>query len=1021
MQKIMLKFLIPLTIVVAAGMLIVFYFHQQGAQQPKAVKGVLDLRGYQFSGNEPVGLDGEWQFLPDKLVNSNQFDAFESYFVKVPSLWNDYEIKGEKLPKYLSGTYRLKIKVNDSNKIYGIKTNNIRMSNTIYMNGKMIGKSGIAKEDASYVPNNFPYVTYFTPGKKEIELLIHVANYDYALGGGILGSIFLGDQESIGKLREKSLIYDWVTIAAFFTMFIYFLGTYLHAKISVDQLYFSLFCLATILYSASHGEKVIGNIFPSIPYGLFERIQSVSSILIGLFMLLYFFHALKPFARKKTVNILFIIGIILTGTALLPVQFNSYLQNIYSLYIFSVLIYIIIIQITAAMKRSIGAGYLIFSTITIFIYFIVGTMNVLTNLELYFLPPLFPFICLLMLSLFISHRFTDSFLKKEELSNALMRVDKMKDEFLAKTSHEFRTPLHGIIAITQSMLDKDEPAVTTEQKEKASMIIGIAKRLSHLVNDILDFSKLKEGELKLVIVPVDLFAVTLVVVETFTYIIDKDVKIENHIKRGQFVLGDEERLRQILYNLIDNAVKYTNHGKIEIFSHEHKDHLTIEVRDTGSGIPPENIATLFEPFQQFEHSIGGIGLGLSVTKELVNLQGGEITVQSVLGEGTTFSITLPKAPSIDSPERQMNSVYDKQGLSVHLSLPYVLENKGKKKIIIVDDDHVNLKVLIDTLMNEDYFIIAIDNGKAVFEQLGRHPDVDLVILDIMMPGMSGYEVCQQLRKSYSPADLPVLMLTAAIRPEDMIAAFQSGANDFLHKPLDSSELKTRIRNLLLMKESAEIATKMEVAFLQAQIKPHFIYNVLNSILSLSYLDLDKARLMITDFANFLRGSFSFENTNKLVPLEKELSLIQSYINIHCTRFPDQLEWEVIFEDSINGLIPPLILQPLIENAILHGLKGKDRDGKVKLVIKKEDNMAIFQITDNGKGIPENRLKQILNEDQRLEQGVGILNIAKRLRYYEKASIHIESQENRGTTVVIRFPLFIDKKVVTPVAQNSISG
>ncbi|WP_249664041.1 PleD family two-component system response regulator, partial [Lysinibacillus sp. D4B1_S16] len=124
--------------------------------------------------------------------------------------------------------------------------------------------------------------------------------------------------------------------------------------------------------------------------------------------------------------------------------------------------------------------------------------------------------------------------------------------------------------------------------------------------------------------------------------------------------------------------------------------------------------------------------------------------------------------------------------------------------------------LIDILEKEHYAIIAVDDGRQVFEQLTLHPDIDLLILDIMMPNLSGYEVCQQIRKNYSSAELPILMLTAAIRPEDLLAAFQSGANDFLHKPLDTAELKTRVRNLILLKESAETAIKMETAFLQGQ-------------------------------------------------------------------------------------------------------------------------------------------------------------------------------------------------------------
>jgi len=960
---------------------------------PKAVNGVLDLRNYNISESKPIEMNGEWEFVPNKLLNAQEFAEQQSHHVQVPSLWTKYDLEGKKIPKYTSGTYRLRILINDSKEILGIKTTNIRMSNAIYMDGKLIGKSGIPAEVSDYIAHNTPYVSYFSPSGEEIEMIVHVANFDYASGGGILGSIFIGDQESIGKLRENSLAYDWITIAAFSAMFIYFLGSYLHARVGGAQLFFSLFCFANVLYAVSHGEKVFLAMLPSTPYALFERIQSVSSIWIGLFMFAFFAISLKPFANKRVIKFLYILGILLTGSALLPVKINSGLQIYYSLYIFLILAYVIYLQVIAISKRAVGASYLLFSTFTIFIYFTVGTLNVTTNYAINSIPPLLPFICLTMLSLYISNRFMDSFLKKEELSNALLRVDKLKDGFLAKTSHEFRTPLHGIIAISESMLEDRKFSLSDDQEEKMGLIVGIAKRLSNLVNDILDFSKLKEGDLRVHITSVDLFAITHVVVETFSYMIDKDVRVVNHIQRGQFVLADEERLRQILYNLIDNAVKFTIRGKVEINCYEQEENIVIEVSDTGIGIAPDNLKFIFEPFRQYSNSSEGTGLGLSVTKELVHIQGGTITVDSTVNKGTTFSVTLPKATHFN----------DTMPHPFSLPIPTIMENKGGKKVIIADDDHVNLKVLIDTLVTEDYHIIAVDSGQEVLEQIKKHPDVDLVILDIMMPKLSGYEVCQQLRKSYLLSELPVLMLTAAVRPEDMIAAFQTGANDFLHKPLDTSELKTRIRNLLLMKESSENAVKMEVAFLQAQIKPHFIFNVLNSILSLSYIDLDKARVMITDFANFMRGSFSFENTHSLVPLEKELSLIQSYVNIQRTRFPEKLVWEVQVEESLQCLIPPLLLQPLVENAIIHGLKMKEDQGTVKLIVNREKEMVVFRITDNGTGMSENRLQQIWNIEKNSRRGVGLQNIEKRLKYFEGASIYISSEENKGTIVELRFP------------------
>lgn len=193
------------------------------------------------------------------------------------------------------------------------------------------------------------------------------------------------------------------------------------------------------------------------------------------------------------------------------------------------------------------------------------------------------------------------------------------------------------MAISQSMLTSTKKAsLTVEQKEQVSLMFNISERLSHLVNDILDFSKLKENELTLRITTVDLFAVTHMIVGVLSYTLSKDVKIINRIKRGHFVQADEDRLRQILYNLLHNAVKYTNKGQIEISCYEEQSFVTIQVKDTGCGIAPEDLKVIFKSFQQLEHSVAGTGLGLHVTKELVERQGGKIDVESTVGKGTSF-------------------------------------------------------------------------------------------------------------------------------------------------------------------------------------------------------------------------------------------------------------------------------------------------------------------------------------------------------------------------------------------------
>ena len=980
---------------------------------PIAHQGILDLRHYDFDKNDPVRLDGEWEFVSGQLVSSSYFDEHSNTlaYVSVPSLWKKYIIQKQSVPLYHRATYRLKVKLNHNNQILGIKTSNIRMSNSIYINGNLIGQSGIPKDNDSYVAQNTPYVAYFHTSTDVAEIIIQVANFDYASGGGIIGSIYLGNEKSISSLREKSVAYDWIMISSLLIMGVYFLGFYLHLRKDIHLLFFSLFCFAMVLYSATHGEKLLYNLSPQLSYELFERFQMVSSNLLGFFLLLYYHFSLRQFSSQKFVRFISGIGGLLLVSLVLPISIHSRLQPLYSIYLLLIFLYLIYIQIKAISRKVTGAMYLVSGSLVLVMYFIVGTLNVLGNIDLTSLPPALPFVYLLMLSLFMAHRFADTFQKNEELSSLLLQSDKFKDEFLAKTSHEFRTPLHGIIAIVQSMLShSNRDTLTTDQSNKLSLVVDIAQRLSYLVNDILDLSKLKQGELQVAVKNVDLYSTAYVLSEIFSYMISKDITIRLFVPRDlPNVKADEERLRQILYNLMNNAVTYTHKGTIDILAREEDGFLVVSIKDTGEGIAADHLMMIFEPFQQYsasQRNAGGVGLGLNITKQLVELQGGQIWVESEIGMGSTFHFTLPVAPQTGRIEKTYSEPIPVFSPSHPArTFPYVTGEPAGKKIMIADDDHTNLQVLVNALQTEGYYIIAVDHGQSVLEQLEKHADIDLILLDIMMPEISGYEVCRKIRETYSLSELPVLMLTAAILPEDMVAAFQSGANDFLHKPLDLTELKTRMRNLMMMKESARTAIKMEVAFLQAQIKPHFLYNVLNSILSLSYINIEESRKLITNFATFLRESFVFSNTDQLVPLHKELSLLQSYVEIEKARFPEKLQFQLVREKHLDGMIPPLLLQPIVENAIRHGIMKKAGHGNVSLTITQNRKHLIFQILDNGVGMTDEQIEQLIHHHQPDHNltGVGLRNIMKRIKQYSGASLTITSEEQVGTMITITFP------------------
>ncbi|MBO9599136.1 MAG: response regulator, partial [Cohnella sp.] len=408
-----------------------------------------------------------------------------------------------------------------------------------------------------------------------------------------------------------------------------------------------------------------------------------------------------------------------------------------------------------------------------------------------------------------------------EKNRQLEAIDKLKDEFLANTSHELRTPLNGIIGITESLLDGVGGPLNELTRSNLAMVVASGKRLSGLINDILDFSKLKHAGMTLHIQGVDMKRTADFVVKVLQPIaIMKEIQLVNAIDdRLPLAAADENRVMQILYNLVGNALKFTETGTVELSAHQDDGLLYVSIKDTGIGIPADKLDAIFEPFEQGEGSAErlyeGAGLGLSITKKLLDLHGGSIGLQSTVGKGSTFTFTLPlhenekpaagfaddgwkqQAPTLQPPISWNETATAAAGAMPHLEqadsgLASQEEDLQEALLLLVDDDPVNLQVLSNFLAAEPCRIVKAANGlEAVrlFEQ-GLRPD--LVLTDIMMPRMTGYDLTRYIRKTYRSNELPIILLTAKNQVSDLVEGFDAGANDYLIKPVEKRELLARI-------------------------------------------------------------------------------------------------------------------------------------------------------------------------------------------------------------------------------------
>ncbi|MBK8340612.1 MAG: response regulator [Flavobacteriales bacterium] len=401
--------------------------------------------------------------------------------------------------------------------------------------------------------------------------------------------------------------------------------------------------------------------------------------------------------------------------------------------------------------------------------------------------------------------------RQQEINERLQHIDKLKDQFLANTSHELRTPLNGIIGLSESLYDGVAGEPTEAMREDLSMIISSGKRLSGLINDILDLSKLREKDIVLARKPIDLRSVVEVDLRITAPMVEgKEIQLMNAVARDLVrVDADEDRLQQILLNLLGNAIKFTERGTVTVTAQERDGMVAVSITDTGIGIPQDKLRSIFVAFDQADGTAqrqhGGTGLGLSITKQLVELHGGTINVESELGKGSVFTFTLPATQAEAEPMRLSTALMRVRNVADTVAPVQVVhaQKDGAFHVLIVDDEVVNRKVLVNYLADAPFEIHQAASGPEALALLEKTP-LDVVLLDVMMPGMSGYETCQRIREKYLSSELPVIMLTAKDQVNDLVEGFNTGANDYLIKPVNRNELMARLKthlNLLKINNS----------------------------------------------------------------------------------------------------------------------------------------------------------------------------------------------------------------------------
>ncbi|HZX21336.1 MAG TPA: ATP-binding protein, partial [Clostridia bacterium] len=668
-------------------------------------------------------------------------------------------------------------------------------------------------------------------------------------------------------------------------------------------------------------------------------------------------------------------------------------------------IYVAYILLKAICNRADSPEYILVIATSLFTYWFIIALKMILEIDVGNIPAMLTFIMLFSAAALIGHRLRLDYKKANSLSEKLIRYDRLKDEFLAKASHELKTPLHMILNLTKNLFEGQKGTLNFKQQEDLFFVYREGQRLTRLVEDLLDAAQIKEGNLKLRLDSIKPYRMLEYILEEMEVLIpeEKNIVLKNRISEEFPALrADPDKFTQIIYNLVHNAIKYTENGGIKICASIIDDQAEIEVSDTGIGIEEKHLEEIFNTFYQ-ENDKGepnqGLGLGLSIVKHLVESQGGQIKAESTYGKGTTFKFTLPISQSnVDNQNEVPEIAVTKEFYTMPKQVSAgSLDQPG---ILVVDDEPLNQKILADILEPLKYHVFLANNGAETLEIL-KHNKIDLILLDYMLPDMKGDQVCREIRKIYSITELPILILTASGRTIDLMNGFEYGANDFQRKPLDVKELVPRIQSLLLMKKTVEVGLEKEFQYFYSQISPHFLYNTINTIIGLSYKDSEKARRALNNLSIYFRGKLDVHRHKGLIPLESELELATAYLDIEQMRYGEKLNIQYDIDENLRAMIPPLTLQPIVENSVRHGIIAECGRGIIKISTRKGSaGFVNITIEDNGTGMTPAEQRELLEGNN---QRVGFKNVMERIKILKGASLILKSKTGEGTKVEIIVP------------------
>ncbi|MDF2723192.1 MAG: hypothetical protein K0Q59_2867 [Paenibacillus sp.] len=795
-------------------LLAAIFFLKPTLHAPKAVQGALDASTWDFKRDGTIRLNGEWTAYWRQLILPHTEPASvstEPEFAYLPKSWDKQASSPYAAPGTGYATFRLLVTLPSDDETMALRIPAIASAFRLWVNGHLLVENGqVGTNRRLMEPGESVKTVVFQPNSRQLDIVIQISNY-VQRKGGIWEPIELGVDAQITKKTIRNNVFDSFLFSCLLLAGLHQTGLYLFRTKNKTALCFGLFCLITAVRSLFVGEAIITNMLPDLSWELSRKIEYLA-MLAGIPVFIRFLHYTFPAEVTARWMHLFQSGAIVCGSIVL--LFSAYvytnLLHMFQLLLLLAVCYTVWILLLALYRFRMGAAAFAAAG---FVY-VLSTINDVLYFNEYVrtgsLSPYGLLVFVILQTYMLTRSFALSFVKIEELSRKVMSANILKNNFFVHTSQELQVPLGTIVGIAESMLENAAGNLSPVHRSNLSVIVNSGKRLSSSVNDLLDLYRLPDYRAnRLQHKPIDLQQLTQDVLAASKPLADgKAISLHNGIRPTiPFVIADEAILQQLLLLLISSSVEQSPNGDIAVTAKEKGTMVAVDITLTGKSLSPIELSGLRVASRTDRKQSGHTEIAMATVHKLLQLLGSELTIDSRLHESLVFTFLLPASTVYTLPTEQLEqNLHAIENLLVQM-VHHDDSEIHRPRILIVDDEPVSLQLLYSQLAPEAYSISTATTGWQALRMIRDSGQFDLVILDAVMPKMSGFDVCRSIRQDFPLFELPILMLYSIKQQDIVYKGFDAGVNDYMMKPIDKKELLTRVKTLLTLKKSIRDATR----------------------------------------------------------------------------------------------------------------------------------------------------------------------------------------------------------------------